>query len=145
MDSSQTAYNRFIEGAHAHKDGHDPVDKALCDTFLKDFEEAIRDDLNIPRALGIAWNVVRHPQKSDDLYKLLLKMDSVFGLGLEDASLEKETVQLDEEIEELIALRQKARQEKNWKLADEIRDKIRGMGIELMDTPEGIKWKRIQD
>jgi cysteinyl-tRNA synthetase len=145
MDSSQTAYNRFIEGAHAHKDGHDPVDKALCDTFLKDFEEAIRDDLNIPRALGIAWNVVRHPQKSDDLYKLLLKMDSVFGLGLEDATLEKETVQLDEEIEELIALRQKARQEKNWKLADEIRDKIRSMGIELMDTPEGVKWKRIQD
>ncbi|NLI38322.1 MAG: cysteine--tRNA ligase, partial [Clostridiaceae bacterium] len=145
MASSQTAYNRFMEGARAHKDGRDPVDKALCDTFLKDFEEAIRDDLNIPRALGIAWNVVRHPQKSDDLYKLLLKMDSVFGLGLEDASLEKETVQLDEEIEELIALRQKARQEKNWKLADEIRDKIRGMGIELMDTPEGIKWKRIQD
>jgi len=143
MASSQTAYNRFIEGALSHRDGREPVDQALCDSFLKDFEDAINDDLNIPRALGIAWNVVRHPQKSNDMYKLLVKMDSVFGLGLENASLDAEPVQLDKEIEELIALRQKARQEKNWKLADEIRDKIRSMGIELMDTPEGVKWRRI--
>ncbi|NLU31024.1 MAG: cysteine--tRNA ligase [Clostridiaceae bacterium] len=143
MAASQTAYNRFMEGALTHRDGSEPVDQALCDAFLKDFEEAINDDLNIPRALGVAWNVVRHPQKSNDLYKLLVKMDSVFGLGVENASVETEPAQLDREIEELIAQRQKARQEKNWKLADEIRDKIRSMGIELMDTPDGVKWKKI--
>ena len=143
MAASQTAYNRFMEGALTHRDGSETVDQALCDAFLKDFEEAINDDLNIPRALGVAWNVVRHPQKSNDLYKLLVKMDSVFGLGVENASVETEPAQLDREIEELIAQRQKARQEKNWKLADEIRDKIRSMGIELMDTPDGVKWKKI--
>lgn len=144
MDASQTAYNRFIEGVLAHKEGQETVDPGLCEVFLKDFEEAINDDLNIPRALGIAWNVVRYPQKSQELYKLLVKMDSVFGLGLDKVSpRQEETVPLDKEIEELIALRQKARQEKNWKLADEIRDKIRGMGIELMDTPQGVKWKKI--
>lgn len=143
MAAAQKAYNRFIEGARAHRDGKEQVDQELCDAFLRDFEEAINDDLNIPRAMGIAWNVVRHPQKSEALYRLLLKMDSIFALGIENAELEQEPEQLDEEIEKLIALRQKARQEKNWKLADEIRDKIRSMGIELMDTPEGVKWRRI--
>jgi cysteinyl-tRNA synthetase len=143
MASSQTAYSRFMEGALAHRDSRGIVDQALCDAFMKDFEEAINDDLNIPRALGIAWNVVRHHEKSHDLYKLLVKMDSILGLGIENASVETGLVQLDREIEELIAQRQKARQEKNWKLADEIRDKIRSMGIELMDTPDGVKWKKI--
>ena len=70
-------------------------------------------------------------------------MDSILGLGIENASWKRAGPVMG--IEELIAQRQKARQEKNWKLADEIRDKIRSMGIELMDTPEGVKWKRIQD
>lgn len=143
MASSQTAFNRFVEGALAHKGGQEPMEQAQLDAFLRDFEEAIHDDLNIPRALGIAWNVVRHPQKSDALYRLLVKMDSVFGLGLEDASPEKEAVPLDKEIEDLIAQRRKARAEKDWKRADEIRDRIRSMGIELMDTPEGVKWKKV--
>jgi len=143
MEAAQKAYNRFIEGARAHRDGTEQVDQAIYDSFLKEFEEAINDDLNIPLALGVAWNVVRHPQKSDSLYRLLLKMDTVFALDIENASLEHEPVHLDKEIEELIALRQKARQEKNWKLADEIRDRIRSMGIELMDTPEGVKWRKI--
>jgi len=143
MDASQTAYNRFIEGVLTHKEGQEAVDPGVCEAFLKDFEDAINDDLNIPRALGIAWNVVRYPQKSQELYDLLVKMDSVFGLGLDRVSPKQEAVPLDKEIEQLIALRQKARQEKNWKLADEIRDKIRSMGIELMDTPQGVKWKKI--
>lgn len=143
MAASQTAYNRFVEGALAHKNGQEPVEQKVCEDFLKDFEDAIHDDLNIPRALGIAWNVVRYPKKSDQLFRLLLKMDGVLGLGLKKATPKEETGQLDKEIEELIALRQKARAEKNWKLADELRDKIRSMGIELMDTPQGVKWKKI--
>jgi cysteinyl-tRNA synthetase len=47
-----------------------------------EFDEAVFDDLNMPKALGIAWQVVRRPEKSREAYGLLLDMDSVLGLGL---------------------------------------------------------------
>ena len=49
---------------------------------------------------------------------------------------------LDSEIEEMIAMRQQARKDKNFALADEIRGKLLSMGILLEDTREGVKWKR---
>jgi len=144
MQASQVSYDRFIEGALQHKEGTAVIPKDVLDSFLADFEDAINDDLNIPKALGIAWNMVRYPEKSNDIYNLLLKTDTIFGLGIMDAeSKAQDQPQLDAEIERLIEERQQARKEKNWKLADEIRDKLKTMGIELMDTPQGVKWKKI--
>ena len=54
----------------------------------------------------------------------------------------KEAEVLDEDIERLIAERQAARKEKNFKRADEIRDELAAMGIILKDTREGVQWKR---
>ena len=54
----------------------------------------------------------------------------------------KEAEVLDEEVERLIAERQVARKEKNFKRADEIRDELAAMGIILKDTREGVQWKR---
>lgn len=144
MQASQVSYDRFIEGALQHKEGTAVIPKDVLDSFLADFEDAINDDLNIPKALGIAWNMVRYPEKSNDIYNLLLKTDTIFGLGIKDAeSKAQDQPQLDAEIERLIEERQQARKEKNWKLADELRDKLKTMGIELMDTPQGVKWKKI--
>jgi len=143
MQASQVSYDRFIEGALQHKEGTAVIPKDVLTSFLTEFEEAINDDLNIPKALGVAWNMVRYPEKSKDIYELLLKMDSVFGLGIEDAGKKDAEPELDSEIEQLIEERQQARKEKNWKRADEIRDRLKEMGIELQDTPQGVKWKRI--
>ena len=55
---------------------------------------------------------------------------------------ERKAEVLDSEVEELIAARQRARKEKNFALADEIRQKLLDMGIVLEDTREGVKWKR---
>ena len=49
---------------------------------------------------------------------------------------------LDDEIEALIAERQAARKEKNFARADEIRDELAAKGIVLLDTREGVKWKK---
>ena len=54
----------------------------------------------------------------------------------------KKAENLDKEIEDLIEARTQARKEKNWALADEIRNRLTGMGIILEDTKEGVKWKR---
>jgi len=144
MQASQVSFDRFMEGALSHKTGTAQIAQNILDGFQADFEEAINDDLNIPKALGVAWTLVRYPEKSSQIYDLLVKMDSIFGLGIATAEPKKEeSVELDAEIEQLIAQRQQARKEKNWKLADEIRDKLKAMGIELMDTPQGVKWKKL--
>ena len=56
--------------------------------------------------------------------------------------MDKEEEMLDEDVEKLIAERQAARKEKNFKRADEIRDQLAAMGIILKDTREGVQWKR---
>ncbi|KAA0560390.1 cysteine--tRNA ligase [Bacillus sp. CH30_1T] len=61
---------------------------------------------------------------------------SVLGLSLQEAEL------LDEEVEELIEKRIQARKDRNFQLADEIRDTLKEMNIILEDTPQGIRWKR---
>ena len=62
--------------------------------------------------------------------------------GILGIKTERKAEILDSEIEEMIAQRQAARKERNFALADEIRDKLAGMGIILEDTREGVKWKR---
>jgi cysteinyl-tRNA synthetase len=46
-------------------------------------------------------------------------------------------------MEEIISVRQAAREQKNWKKADGIRDKLRQLGFKLEDTEEGTRWRRI--
>ena len=55
----------------------------------------------------------------------------------------KKADSLDEKVEAMIAARQQARKEKNFAEADRIRDELKAMGIELMDTPQGVKWKQV--
>ena len=55
---------------------------------------------------------------------------------------ERKEEKLDREVEELIEERQKAREKKDFKRADEIRDRLLSMGISLKDTREGVKWSR---
>jgi len=148
IKAAQVALDRLLEGVLAHKNAGEQakVDSAVVASFERDFEDAINDDLNIPRAIGVAWNVARYGTKAYNLYELLLKMDSVFGLDFDKAAekVDNAAQELDPEIEELINRRQQARKEKNWKVADEIRDKLREMGIQLEDTPQGVKWTKIK-
>ncbi len=141
MESSQVAYDRFVDGALAHKGGTDKVDNGVVEGFKNEFEDAINDDLNIPKALGIAWNVVRYPQKSQKLFELLEKMNTVFGFSLEKKEVKEPEVS--PEIMALVEERQTARKEKNWKRADEIRDALKEKGVAVEDTAQGPKVKFI--
>jgi cysteinyl-tRNA synthetase len=143
IKAAQVSLDRLLEGVLAHKNAGSQVevDPGLIASFEKDFEEAINDDLNIPRALGVAWNVARYGTKANALYRLLVKMDSVFGLDFDKAA-EKPAAgaqELEPEIAELVDRRQQARKDKNWKLADEIRAQLNGMGYVLEDTAQGVK------
>jgi cysteinyl-tRNA synthetase len=115
--------------------------------YRKQFEEAMEDDINTADALAAIFDLVREinmhikPGSSRQLiskaYELLCTLSGVLGL------LKKESGNLDEEIESLIEKRQQARKEKNWEVADKIRDDLKARGIILEDTPQGVRWKRV--
>jgi cysteinyl-tRNA synthetase len=128
-------------------DSHQPMQEMIG--RAKDaFEAGMDDDLNTSRALASLFELGRDlniAMDSGDLggrdqsaaLDLLQKVDSVLGvLGEERVEL------LDPEIEEKIEQRNAARRNRDFKLADQIRDELASRGIVLEDTPQGTKWKR---
>ncbi len=112
------------------------------ESYLKNFTDAVEDDLNMPRALAAMWGVLKADAPAGDIYATLLKMDDVLGLGI--AEMQEDALEIDTaEIESLIEQRSTARKEKNFARADEIRDKFKELGIEIMDGPEGTTWRSI--
>lgn len=111
------------------------------------FEKAMDDDLNTADAVAAIFELVKeiNTQTSEGVsaefaqesLNLLIKLTDVLGL------LEKEEKELENEIQALIEKREKARKEKNWVMADSLRDELKERGIILEDTPRGVKWKRV--
>ena len=64
------------------------------------------------------------------------------GLDLENAEVAEEVSDSDPRIDALLADRQRARESKDWAAADRIRDELLAEGIELIDTPQGPRWRR---
>lgn len=113
---------------------------------LSRFDDALADDLAVPRALAELWQLVRDPQvPAADALAAALEMDGVLGLGL--ASARREEVSVDAEtvgrIEALIASRAAAKKAKNWAEADALRGQLKEMGIALEDGPSGTTWKKL--
>lgn len=115
--------------------------------YKKGFIDAMDDDLNTADAIAAIFELVRdansHLSESSSreavkaALNLFKELTGVIGL----AAKEKET-NLESEVEALIAQRQEARKNKNFALADEIRDALLAKGIILEDTREGVKWKK---
>ena len=116
--------------------------------FETKFDEAMDDDFNTADALAAVFELVKFANTNVQegssaefaayTLEVMTKLCDVLGLTLE----KKEEI-LDEEIENLIAERQAARKAKDFARADEIRGLLLDKGIELKDTREGVKWKRI--
>lgn len=123
----------------------------LLDTtkeYVNEFEEAMDDDFNTADAIAAIFDLVKFANTKLDeessggiLMAVFEKIEKLMGvLGLE-FTVDRD--EIDPQIQELIDKRQQARKEKNFALADQIRDELLSQGIELLDTREGVKWKRV--
>lgn len=123
----------------------------LLDTtkeYVDEFEEAMDDDFNTADAIAAIFDLVKFANTKLDeessggiLMAVFEKIEKLMGvLGLEFTVVRDE---IDPQLQELIDKRQQARKEKNFALADQIRDELLSQGIELLDTREGVKWKRV--
>ena len=135
MDAAKVALNRLRDGYLKHSEGKDDVTDDVIKEYEDKFLEAINDDLNMPVAMSVVWDVVKNPNKSKKLQNLLLKFDEVLGLDLKN--YKKQENVLPEEIENLVKERNEARNNKNWAESDRIRDLLIEKGYTVKDSKEG--------
>ena len=146
MDSAKKSLANLRAALAKHKGQPALSDKTAVNELKARFDDSVGDDLNIPKALGVAWEAVRSKPLSDDIYQLVLGFDSVLALDLDKPANEAEPENgvdsaLDAEIKEKIALRAAAKKAKNYAEADAIRAELAARGIILTDTPQGTVYK----
>lgn len=142
MEASAKSLERLKQGYIKHINGKDDIDKKIIEEYEERFHKAINDDLNMPAAMGVVWEVVRQENKSPEFAKLLLKFDTVLGLKInEESNVQKE--EIPEEISTLVEERKLARKNRDWAKSDKLRDLIKEKGYEVKDTKDGVEIKRI--
>ncbi len=159
MEASGNAYERILNAVDNMKDFQKKAaakelsaqEKEKLEEvrgYIKKFEEAMEDDFNTADAIAAIFELVKFANTNlqedssrpfiDEVLNTVVKLCDILGL-----KVEKEEETLDAEVEKLIAQRQEARKAKDFAKADAIRDQLLEMGIELKDTREGVKWKRV--
>ncbi|SDZ22023.1 cysteine--tRNA ligase [Tindallia californiensis] len=121
----------------------------LINEYRQRYIEVMDDDFNTADGISVIFELVKtinslikeKPGRSvfEEAVSLLQEQCHVLGLLQKNRA---EEVMLESEILEMIRMREKARKEKNYAKADEIRDDLKNKGIVLEDTPEGVKWKK---
>ncbi len=145
VNSAQKALERLYDGYLKHKNGNEDIDEDTIEKYRQTFLSYINDDLNMPAAMSVVWEVARNSKKSNKYANLLLEFDKVLGLDLANAEehiskIEEE--EIPEEIKQLIEERKQARDNKDWAKSDKIRDIIIQKGYSIKDTKEGIIVKK---
>ncbi len=121
---------------------------SFIDSARADFINAMDDDLNTADALGILFTLVKNINKEisenakkEVLLRCLSLLEELCGvLGI---MYDKSQNEIDGEVEQLIEQRTAARKNRDFATADKIRDQLKAMGIELEDTKDGVKWRKI--
>jgi cysteinyl-tRNA synthetase len=146
LDNAKVTYDKLIAKIATLEEGGE-VDQEAFAALKQRFETALNGDLNTSLAVTAVYDVLK--AKCNDATKraALADFDYVLGLNMLEAAKKVRDAQpkeeVDPEIDALVAARTAAKKEKNWAEADRIRDELKARGIEIIDTPQGAKWKRV--
>lgn len=136
IDAAKVALNRLREGYLKHCNGTDEVMQKEIAEYETRFLQAINDDLNMPVAMSVVWDVIKNAKKSIKFKELLLKFDEVLGFDLKNYEGPKQK-ELPGDIKELVNQRNEARTNKNWQESDRIRDLLIEKGYNVKDSKDG--------
>ncbi len=142
MEAAATGHRRLLAQAHELRDATGPVDDAAIAPLRERFRAAICDDLNAPRALAVAFDVLRSDLVPAARRALLVEFDTVLALGLTTEAPRAEVGASDPRIDALVAERQAARKRRDFAESDRIRDALAAEGVVIEDTPDGPRWRR---
>jgi cysteinyl-tRNA synthetase len=115
--------------------------------IMERFKGFLSDDINIPRSLALVWDVLKEAALSSrEKLACIRSMDQVLSIGMTEAADKAEAAAgeaLDDTLLSLIRERDKARKDKDFARADEIRGQLLKRGIKLEDGPHGTQWKKV--
>ena len=138
LDGFQNAYDKLKKKVLSLGDSGEVLDVSL---YINKFKDNINNDLNTSMMLTTLYDVLKDESLNDASKKYLIGLfDEVLGLGLVDVSLKEASVS-EEFILDKISLRNKAKADKDYTLADSIRDELLSLGIKLIDTKDGTKYE----
>ena len=160
LDNAMVTYGKLVAKIAAlNPDSDEAVDQAAFDACKEKFVAALSNDLNTSLAITAVYDALK--AKTNDATKLALisDFDQVLSLDLLEKAAKKrkelaaapkagaftilsENGESDPEIEAKIQARQDAKKAKNFAEADRLRDELKAEGIELIDIPGGVRWKR---
>ncbi|MBN2478041.1 cysteine--tRNA ligase, partial [Candidatus Micrarchaeota archaeon] len=118
--------------------------------YTKKFYESMDNDFDTPGALAAMFSMVRETNssiekkelKKNDAFYIMKEIENMFSiLGIKESKKTEISRELQEKIEKMILEREDARENKDFKKADRIREELKKMGIILEDTEEGPRWK----
>ena len=136
LESAKNSFNSFKERILEIKENL--ASKPKDNDYKWKFADAVADDLNMPIALSVVWDVIKDKDLgNNEKYELLLDFDKVLGFDIKDFK----RTEISGGIQKLVDEREAARKAKDFKKSDEIRDKLKAQGIVLEDTPQGVRWK----
>ena len=138
IDASNKSLMKLRESYRKHLDGEENIEDDIVSDYKNRFIKAINDDLNMPLAMGVVWEVAKNEKKSKKFAELLLDFDRVLGLKIDKKD------DIPEEVLKLLEERNNARKEKDWKKSDELRDKIQEYGYRIEDTKDGTNIERMK-
>ena len=133
MDSAKISLDRLREAYQKHLNGTDEIDENILEQYKNNFNEAINDDLNMPVAMSVVWELAKRPEKSKKVSQLLKDFDRVLGLKIDEYKKQN----IPDEIKELLKQREEARKNKDWSESDKLRDIIKEKGYIVKDSKEG--------
>lgn len=150
LDNAAAAYKKLIERIAAlFPDRNGEVDRDAFAALRQSFDEAMADDLNTSMAITAVYDVLKAPVNAATKWSLLEDFDRVLSLGLLEAAerlhADSDSAVVGEDaayIEALLEKRAEAKKQKNFAVADAIRDELKAKGILIVDTPQGAVWKR---
>lgn len=135
IKSAKNSLNKLRDMIALHKDVNKKIDKNIISKYEEQFLDAINDDMNMPVAVSVVWEIAKEKEKSNDFYELIKKFDSVLSLDLDKN--DKGDINIPEDIKLILNERKDARKNKNFAKSDELRDKLKELGYIVKDTKDG--------
>lgn len=140
LDNANNAYIKLKNKILSIKDTGD-FSKEEFDYYDHKFREYIGDDLNTANAITLIYDILKSDLSGNTKVKLIQSFDEVLSLDL--FKTDSQEMDLDQEILEQIEKRNKAKEEKDYQLADSIRDELLEMGIKLIDSKDGTSYVKV--
>ena len=146
LEATQTAYNKLVNKLDAMKANYNEndIDATTYDSYIAKFKEYLSNDLNTASTITLIHDLLKEDCSDSTKIALIKQFDTVLSLDL----LNKKETEIDKDLEayikEMIDKRNLAKKDRNFALADQIREELKEKGILIKDTREGTIYELIK-